>query len=253
MAIVEKLGATGITRFGAVPAYYQIETHIKLAIENGTLKPGEELPSEQELAETFKVNRLTVRRAMQELVSKGFVFRSQGRRSRVAMQKIPLDPFGSYAVQVASHGFTSLTLVHKCSFVFPAGRIRKVFSSGERQRLLHIIRVRTLDSIPVALEDNYLHREFSAPFIQDPSRAENLYDSLREHCHLKVWDVDADAEICAADSIEAARLEVREGHPLFALYLTLKQEGKPFGFTFVRFLADRFHFRLGLQPYPVNR
>ncbi|MCL5268960.1 MAG: GntR family transcriptional regulator [bacterium] len=252
MEFARILGAAKIARNGALPAYYQIESSIRAAIEKGTLAPGDELPSEQEMAESFKVNRLTVRRALQELVSKGLVQRSQGRRSRVAMRKIPLDPFGSFAVQVARHGQAAGTVVHACALDTAPRDIRKALYLETRRRVLHIERTRTLDAMPVAVEDNYLRAEFAVPFIEKPSRAEHLYDSLRDHCHLPIWDVNADVEMRSADDIEAAHLDVREGHPLFALRLTLSRQNEPFGYTYVRFLADRFHFHLGLQRYPLS-
>jgi hypothetical protein len=55
-----------------------------------------------------------------------------------------------------------------------------------------------------------------------------------------------------ASSVEAALLDVREGHPLFSLRLTLSVPDKILGYTFVRFLVDRFHFNLGLHRYQVS-
>lgn len=252
MATGDEFCAAEIIRNGAVPAYYQIESCLRSAIEGGRLTPGDELPSEQEMAESFGVNRLTVRRAVQELAAKGLVVRSQGRRSRVAMRKIPLDPFGSFAAQVTAQGLLPGSIVQECAVVTPNTDLRRLLCRSGQSRILHIARTRLLDSTPVAVEDNFLRADFAAPFTDDAVRAEHLYDSLREHCQLTVWDVDADAEMRAADAHEAARLDVREGHPLFSLRITLLNQGKAFGCTFVRFLADRFHFRLGLQRYPVN-
>jgi GntR family transcriptional regulator len=63
---VKKLSAVAIARNSGVHAYCQIETCIREAMEKGSLAPGDELPSEHEMAEAFKVNRLTARRAVQE-------------------------------------------------------------------------------------------------------------------------------------------------------------------------------------------
>ena len=252
MAVMNKLGTADVARNSGVHAYYQIAACIMDAIENGSLAPGEELPSEGEMAEAFKVNRLTVRHAVQELASKGRVIRSRGRRTRIAMRKIPLDPFGTFAVQVAAHGFIAGTEVRGCAMEAPPKELRKLLCAQGRRKALHIARVRLLDATPVAVEDNYLGAEFAPPFIEDPSRAEHLYDALRQYCGLKAWDLNVDAELGTASSVDAARLDTREGHPLFSLRLTLSVQDKIFGYTHVRFLADRFHFHLGLQRYQVS-
>ena len=45
----------------------EIVTIIQKQIMNGTITPGSKLPSEREMAETFSVNRATVREALRKL------------------------------------------------------------------------------------------------------------------------------------------------------------------------------------------
>jgi len=59
-------------------AYEDIVTQIRDLIEKGRLKPGEQLPNEKELTETFKVSRSTVREAMLSLETMNLVSRRQG-------------------------------------------------------------------------------------------------------------------------------------------------------------------------------
>ncbi len=252
MAKTKTICAADIARNSGTHAYYQIETCIREAIDNGSLAPGDELPSEHAMAKEFKVNRLTVRHAVQELASKGLVVRSRGRLTRIAMSKIALDPFGSFAGQVASHGFAAGTEVRECAMETPPKELRKLLCGQGRRKALHIARTRFMESTPVAVEDNYLCAEFAPPFIEDKSRAEHFYDSLRQCCALNAWDMDVDAEMGAVSPVEAAWLDVREGHPLFSLRLTLSAQGKVFGYTFVRFLANRFHFHLGMHRYQIS-
>ena len=51
----------------AIPLYFQIEQDLALSIANGTLAPGSQLPSEEELVRRYGVSRTTVRKAVQEL------------------------------------------------------------------------------------------------------------------------------------------------------------------------------------------
>ncbi|REE66969.1 GntR family transcriptional regulator [Paenibacillus taihuensis] len=67
-----------------VPLYTQIRTFISDQIAQGKLKPGERLPSENELAEHFGVSRITVKGALSTLVEEGAVYRIQGKGSFVA-------------------------------------------------------------------------------------------------------------------------------------------------------------------------
>ncbi len=58
--------------------YLQIKTAILDSIEAGKMKPGDKVPSENQLTNTYAVSRMTARRALTELVEEGILLRSQG-------------------------------------------------------------------------------------------------------------------------------------------------------------------------------
>ena len=61
-----------------LPLYYQIKHTIRNWISNKELCPGERIPSTYQLADRFKVNHLTVRQAIEELVQEGFLVSKRG-------------------------------------------------------------------------------------------------------------------------------------------------------------------------------
>jgi len=63
---------------GPVPLYFRIQVEIRRRIEDGELKPGDPLPTEEQLCQEFGVSRITVRRAMDALSARGLVSRRQG-------------------------------------------------------------------------------------------------------------------------------------------------------------------------------
>ena len=73
-------GAAG----GPAPQYLKVKNHLREGIASGRWRPGERLPSESELTETFGVSRMTVNRALRELHQEGMVDRVQGVGSFVA-------------------------------------------------------------------------------------------------------------------------------------------------------------------------
>ncbi|MDF2922097.1 MAG: GntR family transcriptional regulator [Paenibacillaceae bacterium] len=62
-----------------IPKYMQVKQEILSWLHSGILKPGEMMPSENELAERFKVSRQTVRQAFGELEGEGWLQRVQGK------------------------------------------------------------------------------------------------------------------------------------------------------------------------------
>lgn len=67
-----------------IPLYKQLSSSILEEIKAGKLKSGDRVPSEKELAERFKVSRITSKKALETLVQAGLVERARGKGSFVA-------------------------------------------------------------------------------------------------------------------------------------------------------------------------
>ncbi|MFE5323263.1 GntR family transcriptional regulator [Paenibacillus sp. NPDC056579] len=64
--------------------YIQLKNYIIQQMNQGIWKPGDKLPSENELAEQFNVSRITVKNAMADIVKQGLIYRIQGRGSFIS-------------------------------------------------------------------------------------------------------------------------------------------------------------------------
>ena len=62
----------------AQPLYQQLQRALRDAIENRVIGPDDALPPERDLAEMLNVSRITVRKAIDELVEDGLLIRKQG-------------------------------------------------------------------------------------------------------------------------------------------------------------------------------
>lgn len=61
------------------PKYYVLMEHLKEDILMGRIMPGEQIPSENILAQTYKLSRHTVRKAIAILVNEGYLYTEHGR------------------------------------------------------------------------------------------------------------------------------------------------------------------------------
>jgi len=79
MDLIDDQTGIEVQRRAGVTLWRQIEAVLARELASGAVKPGQQLPTEQQLSARFRVNRHTVRRAMEELERRGLVRIEQGR------------------------------------------------------------------------------------------------------------------------------------------------------------------------------
>jgi GntR family transcriptional regulator len=106
-------------------AYRTLAAQVRDAIRNGEYAGGRQLPTEEQLSATYSVSRQTVRRAMQDLVSEGIIYRVAGRGTYpVAEEDRYIRHFGSIDELMA------LSLDTECEIVAPLQRKVDVQNAG---------------------------------------------------------------------------------------------------------------------------
>ena len=70
-----------------MPLYMQLKEIIIKRIEDGEYLPGEKIPSEREMADTYGVNRMTVKNAISSLVEANILYRVHGKGTFVAKKE----------------------------------------------------------------------------------------------------------------------------------------------------------------------
>ena len=69
---------TDVDRNSPIPIYHQLKVLIQEQIESGVWKPGERIPTEQELCQSYNISRSPVRQALNELAYEGLLIRRPG-------------------------------------------------------------------------------------------------------------------------------------------------------------------------------
>ena len=140
---------------GRESAYARLARELRAAILRHDYPDGVRLPTEAELAAVHRVSRQTVRRAFQDLVAEGMVYRIPGRGTFAAPREEQyLRQFGSVDDLMGLSLDTSMQLVtplHPRVDVDAAGRLRL---QSDRVHVLAFLRVH--DDVPFCLTTSYL-------------------------------------------------------------------------------------------------
>lgn len=168
-----------LDRSGPIPLYYQIANIIEAAIADGTMPPGSRLENEVSLGTRLGISRPTIRRAIQELVSKGMLVRRRGIGTQVVQRavtrKVELTSLYEDLQHDAKHPTTELLSRE----MIPADTATaEALGVPESSDVLHIRRLRFADGVPLAVLDNSLPPAF-ASISEADLQGRGLYQLVR--------------------------------------------------------------------------
>lgn len=139
---------------GRTPLHIQLADIIREQIEAGTFRPGDQLPTENELMREHDLSSSTVRQAVLSLVREGLLFRRAGKGTFVAKRHIGRDllSFSGFSEEAVARGFRPGTRQAKVMWVPASNTVATALSIAPGDRVLTIERLRTIDDEVVALE-----------------------------------------------------------------------------------------------------
>lgn len=231
------------------PLYYQVKEKIMDKIRNKYFNVGDLIPSETELQETYKVSRITIRRAIQELVQDGQLSTQQGKGTFVSKPKASqeLNLISSWAETMISLGTQQHSKI--ISFIeAPAPNNAAVLlniSLGEKVYILE--RIRYVNNEPVCLMTNYLIPSIVPGILEKGLISESLYETLEKGYNVILKSAEEIVEAKAAKPKEASLLLIKRGAPLlYATRVTYDINDRPIEVVVTITRGDRHSYKIKL-------
>ena len=172
-----------IERGRGIAAWRQIETRLRQELTEGTLKPGQQIPTESRLSRRFGVNRHTVRRALLALAEEGLLSIEQGRGTFVRDQVIeyPIGRRTRFSEIIAAQDHEpSGRLVEAEEAAAPAEVARRL----KLRKGVRILRLETLnlsDGVPIGIASNWFPARRFPALIEVFSRTGSISAALAHH------------------------------------------------------------------------
>ncbi|MEM9631546.1 MAG: GntR family transcriptional regulator [Pseudomonadota bacterium] len=140
----------------AGPRYVQLCRRLEEGINDGVLAPNSSLPPERELADMTELSRVTVRKAIQELVQKGLIEQRQGSGSfiREAAPKVEqsLSFLTSFSEDMKRRGMETTSKWLERGIFLPSAEEVSILELQPDASVARISRLREADGRPMALE-----------------------------------------------------------------------------------------------------
>lgn len=211
---------------------------------------GDALPPERTLAPRFAVSRMTLRRAVEELVREGRLVRRQGAGTFVAGPKIAQGLAAtSFSDDMRQRGAVPSSRTLDVGEVLAGAQLGKRLEISPGEHVVRIVRLRLADAAPMAVETLYVPRSI-APELDGQALADaSFYQLLHDAYGIVLAGGVQTIEATVTDENESRILEVPVHSPAFLFErVSRDSEGRVVEFVRSVYRGDRYQFRVDLHP-----
>lgn len=238
----------------AIPAYRQIIAYLKSDISSGRLHPGDLLPTEMSLCESFGVSRTTVRQAFQILEREGYIIRRRGKGTFVCEQKLKrsLNNYYNFTAEMRMLGLKPSSRVLRFEVIKPDPDLCGKLQIHESEPVYRIKRLRIANDIPLLLETAYIPVRF-CPNLTEEDLTDSLYASISNHTGASPLKASEIYEAVVLREKDALLLDCSSGAPALRICRTsINSFNEIFEYTIIIARGDRNAYQVTLNRNNVE-
>jgi GntR family transcriptional regulator len=228
------------------PLWIQAATLIRDQIDTGVLKAGGRLPPERELCQQLGISRVTLRKALNQLVDAGVLNASHGRGWYVAKGAAKPEwpnTLESFTETAARMGLKTQSEVLRAEAVPASFDEAEELSIVPGTDLFHLERVRLLNEVPIALDLTQIAISVLPEAGKIDFTRRSLFAVLAE-AGIEPIRADATIEARDADAAEARHLRIAEGKPLLIMrQVSFDAAGRPLFVSTIKYVGERYRLR----------
>ena len=241
-----------------ISLYFQLEQILKSKIITGEYMPGEQIPTEKDLCETYQVSSITARQAVLNLVNEGLLLRLPGKGTFVTedIANINMLQFSGKINDLITDGLkTQEVKVLSMNRVKPPKKIFKFLRLRADAEVIQVRRTRNANNSPVSYIINYLPIETGVKIKEEDLQKYPMLQILRDQVGIPLSGAIQYIEAIIADYDIASALSVSMTSPILYIETLVFEKGKkPVEFvqTFIRPDRYKYSVKLSMKRGPKN-
>ena len=233
----------------SIPLYYQLENILREKIKSGEYRPGDPFPTEDQLVQSYRVSRITVRQALSTLEKDGLIIRRRGRGSFVTEGQVHLEPMKLTGMieDIIAMGVKTKTRIINFDFVHPPKKVTESLKLDEDAKVLRIERIRLIKGLPISHTISYLPSDLGKKISIKDVTFQPILNILEKKCGVRIGRGFQIIEATVADSRIASFLDVMTGAPLLKIERTVFDiKNRPVEYISILYRSDRYHYSVEL-------
>ncbi|CAB5511686.1 HTH-type transcriptional repressor NagR [Achromobacter anxifer] len=238
------------------PLYARVETALAAEITAGSLSPGSQLPTEDQLIQRFAVSRTTVRKAVENLVARGLVEIRRGKGTFVTEPKLTqaLTGLSGFVEDMEALGRRATARLLDKRPVPATEDVARQLGVARGAMVYRIERVRLADGVALSFDETYLPLDIGEKVASNDLEAEPIFDLLELRYDLPLIEAEYQLEAVTADERVALALGIAAGSPIFLIERTSYTEGqRPVDYEKLYYRGDLIRFSTRLSRLPRKR
>ena len=228
--------------------YMQIADEIRNQILSGAMKPNHPLPTEKNLCDAYQTSKMTVKKALDTLVSEGLIIKRRGYGTVVKdmdMDQMQHDLLASqFKGLTASNPEGAVTSrVLEFEVVHPNDVVAHKLNISEDGFVYDILRVRCIHGKPGVLEHTYMPIHVITGIRREHLEG-SLYRYIEEDIGLKIQSAHRVIRVRKCTEDEAKALEIEPGAPVAVTQqIAFLENGSTFEYSESVTRSDYFEFK----------
>lgn len=229
----------------------QVSAEMEHRIREGIYVSTQKLPSEYDLAKEFDCSRLTIRKAVDDLIQKNIVVKRRGKGSYVmSQQKIQSGRAGlqGFTEAAKAYGKTSKTeVISFCQLQQVPQEVVDALQIDPKETIYELVRRRLLDDEPMTVEKIYLGKDYVAGLTLKDFEG-SLFELIEQKIEIAYSHQEVEAILVEPEI--SALLEVPVGNPLLQVHsVTFALDATPILYDSSFYRADRYTFKNTLTRF----
>lgn len=237
-----------INKYSNIPLYSQLKDLLIKKIETGEYPENSQIPSEQELCDTYDISRPTVRQAISELTNNGYLYKEKGRGTFVAKSRTRVDVrnYSGFSDSIldsqipGERNILDIRVVSSREYE----KLNEVFtnlqSMGPDLQFAEITYLTSSGSEIISLNVSYLPLILFPGIIEDVRSRKPSYDILRGKYPLIPVRSKSVLEVVYTGLTDAQHLQMQPGHALIKVTNVLySKNGQAVEYVISKFRADK--------------
>jgi GntR family transcriptional regulator len=236
-----------IDRDSPIPYYFQLKQFLLAKIQTNEWKAGDLIASEHDLEKQYQVSRTTIRQALRELVSEGYLVRQQGRGTFIAHPKVIIDSTHRFDLEEydpQTYGPMEWRVID-IQMVQAPQQVCDALRINQGDTVVRLRRLRLAGQDVLGYYIAYVTSQVAASIDEHNLTVGVPLTYLHNYPAIERTHMERIVAATLADKYDLKFLGVKRNAPILYLErIVLAEDDTPIEFMVARFRGDRFKFRL---------